>query len=120
MTTERTRRAKTIAIDAADLAALGEGQVAYVKPMHSDEVRALFPQAPEMQPGLEAVRAAVGERRADPADRFPRRGPRQRLGARPADGQPALSSFGCRSGSLRHHASTAAIRRSRSSGRDSR
>jgi hypothetical protein len=39
-------------IDAADLAALGEGQVAYVRPMVSDEVRELFPQAPEMQPGL--------------------------------------------------------------------
>ena len=39
-------------IDAADLAALGEGQVAYVRPMISDEVRQLFPQAPEMQPGL--------------------------------------------------------------------
>ncbi len=43
---------KTFAIDAADLAALGEGQVAYVKPMQSDEVRQLFPQAPQMQPGL--------------------------------------------------------------------
>jgi hypothetical protein len=43
---------KTFAIDAADLAALGEGQVAYVKPMQSDEVRELFPQAPQMQPGL--------------------------------------------------------------------
>ena len=42
----------TIAIDPADLAALGEGQVAYVKPMQSDEVRELFPQAPAMQPGL--------------------------------------------------------------------
>jgi hypothetical protein len=40
-------------IDAADLAALGEGQVAYVRPMISDEVRELFPQAPEMQPGLQ-------------------------------------------------------------------
>ena len=39
-------------VDAADLAALGEGQVAYVRPMISDEVRQLFPQAPEMQPGL--------------------------------------------------------------------
>jgi hypothetical protein len=39
-------------IDAADLAALGEGQVAYVKAMQSDEVRAFFPQAPQMQPGL--------------------------------------------------------------------
>ena len=43
---------KTSAIDAADLAALGEGQVAYVKPMRSDEVNELFPQAPQMQPGL--------------------------------------------------------------------
>jgi hypothetical protein len=42
----------TIKIDPADLAALGEGQVAYVKPMQSDEVRELFPQAPAMQPGL--------------------------------------------------------------------
>ena len=39
-------------IDPADLAALGEGQVAYVKPMVSDEVRELFPQAPQMAPGL--------------------------------------------------------------------
>jgi hypothetical protein len=39
-------------IDAADLAALGEGQVAYVRPMASDEVNRLFPQAPAMQPGL--------------------------------------------------------------------
>jgi hypothetical protein len=39
-------------IDAADLAALGEGQVAYVKPMVSDEIHELFPQAPQMAPGL--------------------------------------------------------------------
>ena len=41
-----------IKIDPADLAALGEGQVAYVKPMGSEEVRELFPQAPQMAPGL--------------------------------------------------------------------
>lgn len=34
------------------LAALGEGSVAYVRPMTSDEVRKLFPQAPALQPGL--------------------------------------------------------------------
>jgi hypothetical protein len=39
-------------MDPADLAALGEGQVAYVKPMASDEIRELFPQAPQMAPGL--------------------------------------------------------------------
>ena len=72
---------KTIAIDAADLAALGEGQVAYVRPMQSDEVRALFPQAPEMQPGLRLFALLVGERHADPADRFARCRARERLGA---------------------------------------
>jgi hypothetical protein len=36
----------------AELATLGEGQVAYVKPMQSDEVQRLFPQAPAMAPGL--------------------------------------------------------------------
>lgn len=42
-----------IRLGAAELAALGEGQVAYVKPMQSDEVQRLFPQAPEMAPGLQ-------------------------------------------------------------------
>ena len=51
MTDPMNQNPKT-SIDAADLAALGEGQVAYVRPMISDEVRQLFPQAPEMQPGL--------------------------------------------------------------------
>ena len=37
----------------AELAALGEGQVAYVKPMQSDELQRLFPQAPAMAPGLQ-------------------------------------------------------------------
>jgi hypothetical protein len=37
----------------AELAALGEGQVAYVKPLQSDEVHRLFPQAPEIQAGLQ-------------------------------------------------------------------
>jgi hypothetical protein len=40
-------------IQVADLAVLGEGHVAYVKPIRSDEVRELFPQAPELAPGLE-------------------------------------------------------------------
>ncbi len=35
------------------LAALGEGQLAYVRTMSSDEVARLFPQAPTLQPGLE-------------------------------------------------------------------
>lgn len=31
---------------------LGDGAVAYVKPIMSDEVKALFPDAPAIQPGL--------------------------------------------------------------------
>ena len=40
-------------IQIADLAVLGEGHVAYVKPIRSDDVRQLCPQAPELAPGLE-------------------------------------------------------------------
>lgn len=43
----------TPAIDPAEFAALGEGHIAYVRPIRSDEVRELFPQAPEMSPGLD-------------------------------------------------------------------
>ncbi len=35
------------------LAALGEGLVAYLKPIRSEELSALFPNAPAVQPGLE-------------------------------------------------------------------
>lgn len=40
-------------LDPGALAALGEGRIAYVKPIRSDEVRRIFPQAPELAPGLE-------------------------------------------------------------------
>ena len=50
------------ALEPAELAELGEGEVAYVKPMSSDEVTRLFPGAPELQPGLDlfAVISASG------------------------------------------------------------
>ncbi len=52
-----------IRLNPAELAALGEGHVAYVKPMQSDEVQRLFPQAPAMAPGLQlfALLSASGE-----------------------------------------------------------
>ncbi|MGO4707228.1 DUF1150 family protein [Microvirga sp. 2MCAF38] len=37
----------------SELAALGEGQMAYVKPMRSDDVAKAFPDAPKIQPGLQ-------------------------------------------------------------------
>lgn len=36
-----------------EFAHLGQGAIAYVKPIRSDEVPALFPQAPSIQPGLD-------------------------------------------------------------------
>jgi hypothetical protein len=53
----------TPAVNVAELAALGLGQMAYVKPMESDEVARLFPQAPKLQPGMRlfALLSASGE-----------------------------------------------------------
>jgi len=44
------------------LAHLGDGQIAYVKTIRSEDVPALFPQVPEIQPGLKlfALHAADG------------------------------------------------------------
>jgi hypothetical protein len=45
-----TRR--QITVDAAALARFGEGKIAYVRPLTSEQVPALFPQAPQLAPGL--------------------------------------------------------------------
>ena len=50
--TRSETRSPPIEFDSADLATLGEGEVAYVKPMSSDEIRRVFPEAPELAPGL--------------------------------------------------------------------
>ncbi|MEZ5786576.1 MAG: DUF1150 domain-containing protein [Xanthobacteraceae bacterium] len=44
------------------LAQIGGGQIAYVKAIRSEDVPALFPQAPEIAPGLQlfALHAADG------------------------------------------------------------
>ncbi len=44
------------------LAHLGDGQIAYIKPITSEEVAALFPQAPKIAPGTQlfALHAADG------------------------------------------------------------
>lgn len=51
MTNAETKKT-SITLEPAELAALGEGRVAYVKAIRSDEVNALFPEAPAMAPGL--------------------------------------------------------------------
>lgn len=38
---------------AAEFAVLGGGRLAYVKSMSSEEITAVFPQAPHLQPGLQ-------------------------------------------------------------------
>jgi len=50
-------------VNVAELASFGLGQVAYVKPLQSDEVARLFPQAPTIQPGTQlfALVSASGE-----------------------------------------------------------
>jgi len=44
------------------LAHLGDGRIAYVKPIRSEEVAQLFPQAPRIAPGVQlfALHAADG------------------------------------------------------------
>jgi hypothetical protein len=44
------------------LAHLGDGQLAYVKPIRSEDVATMFPQAPQIAPGLTlfALHAADG------------------------------------------------------------
>lgn len=43
----------TVTITQQALAHLGEGHVAYVRPIRSDDLNRLFPQAPALQPGLD-------------------------------------------------------------------
>jgi hypothetical protein len=43
---------KLTPLTSEQFAHLGDGAIAYVKPIMSEEVKALFPQAPEIAPGL--------------------------------------------------------------------
>lgn len=47
MTSERQ------AMTPENFAGLGGGRIAYVRPMRSDEARSLFPNVPEIEPGLD-------------------------------------------------------------------
>jgi len=53
---------KIINITQDALAHLGDGRIAYVKPIQSEDVRTMFPQAPNIAPGLKlfALCAANG------------------------------------------------------------
>lgn len=62
MTEVEIAAVKNPAITTEALANLGEGLIAYVKPVRSEDVPGLFPQAPEIAPGLQlfALHAADG------------------------------------------------------------
>jgi hypothetical protein len=63
MPSEASRTAMTqIEISLEALAQLGDGEIAYVKTIRSEDVHTLFPQVPEIQPGLKlfALHAADG------------------------------------------------------------
>ena len=47
-----TDTTQPLGFDPGTFAALGEGEIAYVKPMLSDDVKRIFPQAPDLAPGL--------------------------------------------------------------------
>jgi hypothetical protein len=53
---------KSIEISPEALAQLGDGEIAYVKTIRSEDVHTLFPQVPEIEPGLKlfALHAADG------------------------------------------------------------
>jgi len=53
---------KPIHITPEALAQLGDGEIAYVKSIRSEDVHALFPQVPDIEPGLKlfALHAADG------------------------------------------------------------
>jgi hypothetical protein len=53
---------ETLRISPEALAVLGDGKIAYIKTIRSEDVPGLFPQAPELQPGMQlfALHAADG------------------------------------------------------------
>ena len=59
---EMNRIENKVEISTEALAQMGDGQIAYVKIIRSEDVPALFPQAPEIAPGLKlfALHAADG------------------------------------------------------------
>jgi hypothetical protein len=60
MTTDHITHGTPVSPEA--LAALGEGHIAYVKPIRSEDVPNLFPQAPHIAPGIKlfALHTASG------------------------------------------------------------
>ena len=62
MTNNQTHNITSHTISPEALALLGGGKIAYVKAIRSEDVPAMFPQAPQLQPGLQlfSLHAADG------------------------------------------------------------
>jgi len=62
MMNNKTVEPNSDAITPDALAHLGDGEIAYVKTILSEDVRKLFPQAPQIEPGIKlfALHAADG------------------------------------------------------------
>jgi hypothetical protein len=63
MTNQMNRTSQELEVISPEaLAQMGDGEIAYVKTIRSEDVPALFPQAPEIAPGLKlfALHAADG------------------------------------------------------------
>ncbi len=62
MTNEVSNETQHPAMSTQAFAILGGGRIAYVKPIRSEDVHSLYPEAPELQPGLRlfALHAADG------------------------------------------------------------
>jgi hypothetical protein len=60
--TNKTQANEAQALSPEMLAHLGGGQIAYVRPIRSEDVKAMFPQAPQLAPGLQlfSLHAADG------------------------------------------------------------
>jgi hypothetical protein len=62
MTNNETNNTRTNPISTEALALLGGGKIAYVKAVRSEDVPSLFPQVPQLEPGMRlfALHAADG------------------------------------------------------------
>lgn len=59
---KETNEKSIVALTPEAFAVLGGGEIAYVRPINSEDVGALFPQAPKLAPGMKlfALHAADG------------------------------------------------------------
>ena len=83
---------------AQEFAHLGDGALAYVKTINSEDVARLFPQAPPLKPGMTLFALLGADGSPIMLTEFEGRGDRQRLGARARDRELALSPAAVRRG----------------------